>query len=366
MKLDLRNPIALLAALPIILLATESADAGNITATCTPGPCNAWKSTDVTLKWVLQDVFTTGCDILPPPFTQEGTHSATCTGMDTEGAISRTAIIKIDKTQPRVTSVVPTIGPNVFGWHTGAVAFTFVGTDASQAATTSGIVGCTQVAYSGPDTPATSVQGTCRDGAGNVSVLAAHSFKYDATPPTLAPLGAEADDRLVRLRWTRSEAPVEIIRTPGIADEAESVVYRGSADSFSDTKVKNAVTYQYRATVTDAAGNAAIQTISARPSRGFLEPANGARVTSPPRLTWTEIRNADYYNVQIHRGSKKVLSVWPKKTVYALRTTWKFQGTRFKLAPGAYRVYIWPGFGAFAKQRYGRIVGSRTFVVRPR
>ena len=193
-----------------------------------------------------------------------------------------------------------------------------------------------------------------------------HTFKYDATTPALAPLAAEVDDRMVKLQWTRSEAPVEIARTPGIGDEAASVVYRGPAEAFTDTNVKNAVTYQYRATVTDAAGHVATQVVGARPFRGFFEPANGERVTSAPRLAWTEIRNADYYNIQVYRGSKKILSVWPRTTAYALRSDWRFQGRRFRLTPGTYRVYVWPGFGAFAKQRYGRIVGNRTFVVRTR
>lgn len=369
MTLAPRHALALLTLLALAILATNSADASpSITPICTPGPCNSWKPTTVTLQWVPNDeiISTTGCEIKPPPFTQEGTDTATCTGTHAAGSISVTAVIKIDKTAPRVTTVVPTLGANAFGWHTSPLAFSFAGTDTSQATTTSGIVTCTQATYGGPDTPAASVQGTCRDGAGNVSAPFTHAFKYDATSPALAPLSAKAKDRVVALRWTRSEAPVEIARTPGIADEATSVVYRGPAESFVDTKVKNGTTYQYRATVADAAGHAATQVVSARPARGLLQPDNGARITTAPRLRWTDILNADYYNVQLFRGSRKILSVWPKTTAYALRSGWRFRGEQFRLTPGAYRVYVWPGFGAFAKQRYGRIVGSRTFVVRRR
>ena len=367
MKMSDRYAIALLAVMPLALLTVDAAWAGEINATCTPGPCNAWKATDVTLKWELIDILSTnGCEILPPPFTQEGTHTETCAGTDVNGSLSRTAIIKVDKTAPRVTNVVPTVGANAFGWHTSPLAFSFAGTDTSQAATTSGIVTCTQATYGGPDTYTGSVEGTCRDRAGNVSAPFTHTFKYDATPPVLAPLGAVADDRMVTLRWARSEAPVEITRTPGIAAEAASIVYRGPAASFVDTKVKNGTTYRYRATVTDVAGHIATQVVTARPVRGLLQPVNGARLTTAPRLAWTHILNADYYNVQLFRGSRKILSVWPKSTAYALRSGWRFRGERFRLTPGTYRVYIWPGFGAFAQQRYGRIVGSRTFVVRRR
>ena len=367
--LRLGPSIVALASLAVAAIAVETARADSITATCTPGPCGTWQATNVKLTWDVQVPAAAAhvdCGLFT--ITQEGTTSKTCTAVDLSAMpiLFATVTISIDKTSPKVIAAVPEASPNLFGWHTSPFGIVFQGADSSAANAASGIAACTQASYSGPDTPDTSIAGTCRDRAGNVSTPLTYSFKYDATSPALAPVNARADDRAVTLRWTRSEAPVEIARTPGIANEAASVVYRGPAESFIDTKVKNGITYQYRATVVDAAGHAAIQTIRARPSRGLLEPANGARVTSPPRLTWTEIRNADYYNVQIYRGSKKVLSVWPKKTVYALRSGWRFQGHRVKLAPGAYRVFVWPGFGALTKQRYGRIVGSLTFVVRPR
>lgn len=363
MRLNARHPIVLLAALPFALIATESAEAGDAIPICTPGPCNTWKASDVTLEWKLVDAFTIECNTVPPPFTQDGDVEIPCTVQDVNGSITRRVRIKIDKTAPRVANVVPTTGPNVLGWHTAPLTFSFGGTDASQANVSSGIAGCTQVTYSGPDTPAASVQGTCRDGAGNVSAPFTHAFKYDATAPVLAPVSATAADRAVKLRWTPSEAPVQIARTPGIGTEATSVVYSGPAASFVDTKVRNGTTYRYRATVTDAAGHATTQGVGARPSRGLLEPAGGARIAGAPRVAWTQILNAGYYNVQLYRGSRKILSAWPRGTAYALRSGWTFRGQRFKLTPGTYRVYVWPGFGAFAKQRYGRIVGTRTFVV---
>ena len=40
-----------------------------------------------------------------------------------------------------------------------------------------------------------------------------------------------------------------------------------------------------------------------------------------------------------------------------------FAGHAQTLAPGRYRWYVWPGFGARAERRFGRLVGSRSFVV---
>lgn len=370
MPLGLRSRLAFVAAAPIACLAVDTATAVDVQATCTPGPCNTWQAANVRLVWTPApgSFFVDGeCNPTPPPFTAEGATPRACTV--TDGApiapqtVKREVTILIDKTAPKVTGAAPSVAPNGLGWHTGPVAFTFGGTDASQANATSGIVSCSQVGYGGPDTATGSVQGTCRDGAGNVSAPFTHAFKYDATTPVLAPLAADADDRVVTLRWMRSEGPIELARTPGIGDEPTSVVYRGAAESFVDRTVKNGTTYRYQATVTDAAGNAAAQSIAARPFRGLEAPAEGARLAAPPRLTWTKVQNAAYYNVQVYRGGKKILSVWPKSTTFALKRSWRYQGTRYRAAPGTYRVFVWPGIGPFAKQRYGRIVGSRTFVV---
>lgn len=367
MGATLRLALALLAALLLMALAAETARADSITATCTPGPCGSWQATNVRLEWQVQVAgadSTAGCEL--STITQEGSVPKTCTAssLSTGPLVSTVATIRIDKTVPTVTAAAPGARPNALGWQTSPFDVVFQGSDASTANTTSGIAACTAISYSGPDTSNGSISGTCRDRAGNVSAPLAYPFKYDATPPALGPLNANADDRAVTLRWTRSEAAIEITRTPGIAHQATSVVYRGPARSFLDRKVRNGTTYQYRATVTDAAGHATTQAISAKPTRGLLEPANGARVAGAPKLTWTQIRNADYYNLQVYRGGRKVLSVWPKTTAFALRSSWRFQGDRFWLTPGTYRVFVWPGFGAFAKQRYGRIVGSRSFVVR--
>ena len=32
------------------------------------------------------------------------------------------------------------------------------------------------------------------------------------------------------------------------------------------------------------------------------------------------------------------------------------------LTPGTYQWYVWPGFGALAKSRYGKLIVSSTFV----
>ena len=74
------------------------------------------------------------------------------------------------------------------------------------------------------------------------------------------------------------------------------------------------------------------------------------------------MHGASYYNVQLYRGAK-VLSTWPAHARLQLRPTWRFDHRRYRLKPGRYRWYVWPGFGRRGSARYGRLIGSGGFVV---
>ena len=38
-------------------------------------------------------------------------------------------------------------------------------------------------------------------------------------------------------------------------------------------------------------------------------------------------------------------------------------GRRYRLTPGRYRWYVWPGLGARSAKRYGSVLGSSSFVI---
>jgi hypothetical protein len=239
----------------------------------------------------------------------------------------------------------------------------------------------------------TSVHFVARDAAGNkssssrdVTVLASTSPtqppppppapkppppitpKRDSTPPgDVTNLVAKAGDRVVTLSWRAPDdadfAHVTVFRsTTGTAVRA---IYSGTRESFRDHGLKNAVRYRYVVVAYDAAGNrTAGVAVSASPHRLLLtSPANGARVIAPPLLTWRPWPKAAFYNVQLFRGQKKVLSAWPKKTQFRLSRTWTFRGLRQKLTKGTYTWYVWPAFGSRRKPEYGGVLGSSTFVV---
>ena len=146
----------------------------------------------------------------------------------------------------------------------------------------------------------------------------------------------------------------------------ERRVYGGRATSFTDRQLRNGVPYRYRIVSLDRAGNRSRGVAkTALPQVIVLfSPAAAARVQAAPLLRWLPSRGAPYYNVQLFRGSQKVLSAWPKQPRLALGSKWKFAGRPMTLRPGTYRWYVWPGIGARSQARYGRMLGQSTFVVR--
>jgi hypothetical protein len=96
----------------------------------------------------------------------------------------------------------------------------------------------------------------------------------------------------------------------------------------------------------------------------LLAPLSGARVTRPPLLRWRPVRRATYYNVQLYRTGRKVLTAWPSRTKLQLRARWRFNGRLERLKSGSYRWYVWPGYGRAADRRYGDLLGTSTFIVR--
>jgi hypothetical protein len=78
-------------------------------------------------------------------------------------------------------------------------------------------------------------------------------------------------------------------------------------------------------------------------------------------MRWTKVERATYYNVQIYRNGRKVLSAWPSRAWYRVPSRWKYRGKRRKLTPGIYRWMVWPGFGRRARSDYGDRIGPARF-----
>jgi hypothetical protein len=271
--------------------------------------------------------------------------------------------LKYDETAPVVSTVTPERPPDHAGWFTAPVRFAVEAADA-----TSGLAACPTITYGGPDTATASLAGVCTDRAGNVA-RRPFELSYDATAPALDGLKTAVGDRRVRLRWTAAAdvRSVEIVRTPGVGKEPSTVVFSGQGASFVDARVVNRRRYAYAVRVVDAAGNLGSGTVIAVPRPHLLAPASAAVVKDgrPPMLRWTPVLKASYYNVQLFRDGRKILSAWPRQPQLKLRRRWRFADHRRRFVPGEYRWLVWPGRGARSKGDYGRRIGQRVFTVVP-
>jgi hypothetical protein len=208
------------------------------------------------------------------------------------------------------------------------------------------------------------VIGGCSDRAGNTAT-AVFPLAYDATPPAPARVHEAPGNKKVRLRWDlpADAARVRVVRTPVSRARAGKTIYQGTGTRVTDRGLRNGVRYRYSVTVFDQAANGTVTNNSAIPTASSLRPVNGTVVTAPPRLTWAAARGADYYNVQLLKGGRKILSAWPHGPHLQLKPTWKFRGKRRHLEPGRYRWYVWPGYGSRAAHSYGSRLGGSAFRV---
>jgi hypothetical protein len=150
------------------------------------------------------------------------------------------------------------------------------------------------------------------------------------------------------------------------ADSTQTfLVYTGSATTFTDRGVKNGVRYRYLIVAFDKAGNASAGVVAMAIAKQTMlrAPRDGARLRRPPKLKWLRAPSAAYYNLQLFRGTTKILSAWPTATSLQLRKTWKYRDKRFRLSRGRYTWYVWPGYGSRADVNYGDLLGFSSFVI---
>ena len=82
-------------------------------------------------------------------------------------------------------------------------------------------------------------------------------------------------------------------------------------------------------------------------------------------LRWTAAPKAAYYNVQLFRGGHKVLTTWTSKPQLRLPRQWQLDGKgRAADARAAIAGTSGPGTASRQPRRYGKLLGSSSFVVR--
>jgi hypothetical protein len=351
----------------VMLLGAPRAEAvPSVSYECTPAPLDCtdwWYRSDVSINWTVlpsDAKVLAGCQ--DKTLTTDTTESTEYCQAEHGSKTYVEVPIKVDQTPPVVTGGAPVRGPDFGGWYNHPIAVAFSGRDL-----TSGVDSCTAPTYAGPDGGAALLFGTCIDKAGNVSSPFGYGLSYDATAPPIQRLKAVAGDRRVTVSWraTGEAESVEVVRSPGLGSEDASVVFRGPGRKFEDDAVSNRRRYVYEIRLWDAAGNTDDETVAAVPHPHLLSPIRQqiVRPGHPPLLKWTAVRRARYYNVQLFRNGRKILSVWPTKARFRLKKRWAYAGLRRRLEPGRYRWLVFPGFGPRSENDYGDMLGPTAFRV---
>jgi hypothetical protein len=335
------------------------------TTSVAPGP-SGWFTGPVTVNWTITGTIT-AMDCHNPETVSADTPSTvlTCRASNGSETTTGTREIRLDQTPPTRVVATPARPPDAAGWYTAPVGLTWSGSDA-----TSGIASCTTTTYGGPDAMSAVPAGTCVDRAGNVSAPVPFSMAFDVTPPALwdvtATVGA---DRRATVRFTpgADALQVTVVRAPGDHGAPSQTVADGAASlrEASDGPLAPATTYNWTVTARDAAGNATTATaVAAVPATSVRGAGTKRAARGRPVVRWRASRRASYYNVQVFRSGRKVLTSWPTVPRLTLPRTWRFGGRAQRLVRGVYAWYVWPGYGPRAQHRYGPLLAKGTVTVR--
>ena len=271
-----------------------------------------------------------------------------------------TKVLKVDADPPAGVSANFARGADFNGWYNHPVGVTWQGSDA-----TSGIASCGASTYAGPDAAGNAGGGSCTDKAGNTA-SSSIAINYDATAPVLKKVrvDSKAGSDLVHWASTSPSDTVVVQRWARGNEKQQAVLFRGSGTAFADGKVAPGLEYNYAVQTFDQAGNASKRIVVAGLPKVLLLGKTGyvPRAAAKPILRWNRVHGAQYYNVQLYRGTKRVFAAWPVKNQLGLPAGWRWNGKRQRLSPGKYRWYVWAGFGARSFAHY-QTVGSAQFIV---
>ena len=323
---------------------------------------------------------------------QLGRTVVTCSASDLRANVGRAsfAVTVVDTTPPRlnVPAAIMLTGANALPASTPTIAAFLDSANATDLvdgkvpvtnnAPSSFPIGATTVTFS-----ATDVRGHNTTASSTVTVTVA-AVPQPAAPDTKPPakvgnLVARASDGAVSLTWQLPADPDfdHVVVEQSTEGAVGAIVYTGNATGYRATGLNNAVEYRFVVVGYDKAGNASADAVvTATPAAVMLLlPKDGTVQKKPPLLDWRDVAGASYYNVQLYRipslfaGSSglpvgaKVLSLWPAESRLRITAAWRFGKKRYRLVPGIYRWYVWPGFGSRADVQYGPLLGQSTFVV---
>jgi hypothetical protein len=303
---------------------------------------------------------------------KDGTHTFKVWARDPSGNEDPTAASqtwKIDSAAPQTTM---TSGPTGTTSSTSAT-FTFSSSEPGSTfecrRNLDAFTACTSpLTYSdlADGTYAFEVRATDTSGFTDPSPATA-TWTVSSSSSGVAPVGglrAVAGDHRVRLNWTNPTG-IGLRRIEVRRGSAKLLVYSGRGTEFIDTRVFNGRTYKYSvAAFDDLSRRSPAAGVFALPHGKLVAPRDGTIVVGAPLLRWLPRARATYYNVQLYRNGKKILSRWPARPQFQLTMRWRYRSRLHRLRDSRYLWYVFPGFGPKTANRYGNVMGHSTFFKR--
>ena len=349
-----------------VTVAKDSSPPGVNTTIARDPDSNGWYTTPVAITFSGDDGASGVASCTSATYSGPDGEAVTISGSCSDNAgntASASRTIKYDATPPTVVAT-PDRQPSAGGWHSQPVTVTFTGADAG-----SGIAECTPaIAYKGPDADPARLVGQCRDAAGHLSAPLTIELRFDATRPGRPVVKADRRGTGVSLAWTSAGDVIraEVLRAPGRSGKKPTRLFEGKGTRLLDRSARLGTRYWYEVKVYDQAGNVAAATIRVRPEIGIFTPVAGSIVRRPPVVAWSPVTKARFYNLQLWAGDVKLLTTWPRSAKLKLPAAWTWQGKRYRLTDGRYRLYVWPAYGTPKTPRFGKLVGQVGFVVKRR
>jgi hypothetical protein len=183
----------------------------------------------------------------------------------------------------------------------------------------------------------------------------------DRTPPTLS----VPPFKVARTTYQRGATVTFDVAATDVVDGAVATACSensGARFPIGVTKVTCTATDR-RGNAGSASFNVTVTLVRTVKRTSLFAPLAGARVSAPPTLRWRVVPKAKFYNAQVYRSGRKILSVWPSRSRLKMTRSWRHEGRTFRLKPGVYTWYVWPGFGTLARPRFGKLLGQSSFRV---
>ncbi len=82
-----------------------------------------------------------------------------------------------------------------------------------------------------------------------------------------------------------------------------------------------------------------------------------------PLLSWPSSPTARFFDVVLWRGGTRLLDSWPSIPRLQVPSSWTYGGHHYRLSPGTYLWFVYPGLGSRLQPRYGPLLKSGQFTI---